>query len=589
MHVHILDLPTDRDFTDITLEAYNNNASEPFIVDTISIVSGLQFDINLEAKEFGNDDNIVPNSEKAFPNGFGVYIGTPSEKTTFTVQSSDPLGSMFLFFDENEVKISKGSSTFFSGGEVFNGDEFTVENWVNADVYATDITLKGFRNNLLINQDKITLVSANIGFIDEEQDYSLDPNSDSDTFFLRENNDHDNLDIHYYILPDTLQVNDVKINVYVGESSHRLISIPGKESTPGNFEKGDNLHVKWLAPLSIAETHPGFYRLELQVELDGLSTPLRTRIADTDIVEPGWQSPKKASGVHDLAWKHRPIIYIHSDEFSGPVDVNIMMDHADLISSSTTPDPVVETSPLDFGMLSNHDDNDFYQDIENDFRDSSMGTKMVFSRGKIQDQHVFLQYWHFEPSSSTPELLTFFHEGDWEMFQVAINTNTPSVKPMAVSASQHFYGQTIRWDSIGNGPNSQDQDYVEKVGYRPKVYIARETHATYFREGFFRTKPGTDNHGSYYNPAPNALSADDETGNVLYNYTLSTFYSSMISHWKGLWGAPLPILGDGPPSPARGTTAVIDRWNDPKGFNNFYRKLSSYPFGTPVHPETEIP
>jgi len=69
----------------------------------------------------------------------------------------------------------------------------------------------------------------------------------------------------------------------------------------------------------------------------------------------------------------------------------------------------------------------------------------------------------------------------------------------------------------------------------------------------------------------------------------------MISDWHGNWGVDgLPGVphNDSPPSPAYRkvhSSPNINIWNDPKGFNNYYRKLKSYPDGEPAHDETYIP
>jgi len=228
--------------------------------------------------------------------------------------------------------------------------------------------------------------------------------------------------------------------------------------------------------------------------------------------------------------------------------------------------------------------------LDNDYRESSAGTHLVYCRGTVASGHAFLQYYHFEPSSSLPDVLTFWHEGDWEMYQVAIklDTSAKELKPIAVTAAQHYYGQTIRWAEEDNGPDSQDQDYVGKSGHRPQVYVAREAHATYFRDGDFRTRTGTANHGDQYDEAPTLAYIDDETGSDSHSYTLSIFTYFIMHHWQGLWGADLIVFGDGPPSPAY-KEAYMNVWTDPKGFNNYYRKLDEYPGGNPVHEETNIP
>jgi len=272
-----------------------------------------------------------------------------------------------------------------------------------------------------------------------------------------------------------------------------------------------------------------------------------------------------------------------------------MMEHADLYDKDPWPDEKVTSKPLDFDDLVDHDWDNYYQDIDNNYRESGAGVRVVYCRGTTDTEktHAFLQYYHFEPSSSLPDTLTFWHEGDWEMFQIAVklDTSQEEMTPIAVTAAQHYYGQTIRWNEEGNGPGSQDQDYVGKSVHRPKVYVARETHATYFRDGDFRCswEPGTtDNHGDQYDEAPTIPYLDDETGTVAHSYSLLVFQNSMISHWRGLWGADLIIYGDGPPGPAYKSTAV-NAWDAPKAFNNYYRKLDHYPDGDPEQADTNIP
>ena len=147
------------------------------------------------------------------------------------------------------------------------------------------------------------------------------------------------------------------------------------------------------------------------------------------------------------------------------------------------------------------------------------------------------------------------------------------------------------WDVEGNGPESQDQDYVGKTGHRPEVYVARETHATYFRNGFFRTTTNRGNHGEQYLEAPTDWSYDDETGSLGYSYELWYFDDAMASHWLGFWGDDKIIgLGrDGPPSPAyKEVGAELNVWDDPVVFHNSYLKLDAYPNGDVKYDELRI-
>jgi len=162
----------------------------------------------------------------------------------------------------------------------------------------------------------------------------------------------------------------------------------------------------------------------------------------------------------------------------------------------------------------------------------------------------------------------------------------------AATASQHFYGQTLKWKQADgdNPPSSQDQDYLEKNGpFQPVIYIARKTHATYFRSGAFKTHLGTSNAGSQYE-TPSLLSPTDinEQGGPIYNpmsnQLISLYNPAIYNYWKGLWGkkgtpnplVPQPFL-NGPPSPFfRGPgekmSSDIIIQIDPEDFHNAYIK-----------------
>jgi len=287
------------------------------------------------------------------------------------------------------------------------------------------------------------------------------------------------------------------------------------------------------------------------------------------------------SEVTDLLYKHRPFVYTHFSEPCGPCAVEFMMQHADLIKRiDGGVDEMVGDKPLGFDELDSHNTAEYYQNLDNSYRQSGAGDNVLYCRGTVDSGHAFLQYWHFEPSSCLPEAVDPWHEGDWEMMQIAVRLDQ-SVKdfvPFTVTASQHYYGQTIRWDEIGNGPSSQGQDYVGKSVHRPYIHVAVDSHATYFRNGYFRCPltGGSSNHGLQYVDAPNAFPIlDANTGSNYYSYDMRTFHNSMISSWYGRWGEDAWILGsgDGPRSPwFRQTAKWI--WQDPKGFNNYYTKSS---------------
>jgi len=199
------------------------------------------------------------------------------------------------------------------------------------------------------------------------------------------------------------------------------------------------------------------------------------------------------------------------------------------------------------------------------------------------DNHAFVQFWHYETASYSPydnELSqggdqTFNHDGDWEMVQLCVqlkDVDQPGVKtewlqPWAATASQHYYGQTLAWrrDSDGSGSSAEDQRLVEhaegdSTGNRFKVFISQGAHATYFRKGEIDSGaadgPGTqvqyDNNPDAGRDAieePLLKLADDKKYQLL---PLLPKSGAGIFDWDGRWGSfhNVSWLGhDAPPSP----------------------------------------
>jgi hypothetical protein len=401
--------------------------------------------------------------------------------------------------------------------------------------------------------------------------------NDSDDYFFR-GADEPNVKVYYDFLPTDVNASSVKLLIKEGGSTLRQISL--------STTKGTNLLAEWNG-----KDVDGVY-------YDDNKWDFRAVI---EAVIGGETFTSNEHPIADLLYKHRPLVYVHDDELTGAQDVNCMMKHADLYKALPIGTQKVDSAPLDFNDLryDANDSTDRWQDINNVKRQVNEEPNVIYCRGAIDSGYIFLQYWHFEPSSSKPEETSVYHEGDWEMFQIAVEPNTVAgeLQPIAVTASQHYYGQTMRWDSNGfdNGPDSQNQDYVGKSGHQPKVYIALNSHATFFREGHFRHPGGGANHGYQYLPAPTG-DEDDATGGESYSYTLRILHDNMISHWQGAWGH--RKFGwpwepdDGPPSPRYRyvkSSPKIYMWTDPRDFNNYYLKLKSYPDGALAHPDCNIP
>jgi hypothetical protein len=97
-------------------------------------------------------------------------------------------------------------------------------------------------------------------------------------------------------------------------------------------------------------------------------------------------------------------------------------------------------------------------------------TPRVYHWVRYEKGIVYVQYWFFMTFSCLPaeggEIYNgiktggmLWHEGDWEMFQVTIELDdNPRLEPLACTASQHYYGQTLQWAQEGDGPEKRVED-----------------------------------------------------------------------------------------------------------------------------------
>ena len=83
----------------------------------------------------------------------------------------------------------------------------------------------------------------------------------------------------------------------------------------------------------------------------------------------------------------------------------------------------------------------------------------------------FIQYWILYYANDFPEE---FHEGDWELVQIDLDGD---LNPSKVHYSQHGNGQYRNW----NGPGNVEK--TESDPDKPVVYVAKGSHANYFKSG----------------------------------------------------------------------------------------------------------
>lgn len=190
------------------------------------------------------------------------------------------------------------------------------------------------------------------------------------------------------------------------------------------------------------------------------------------------------------------------------------------------------------------------------------------------------------------------------------------IAPFAATASQHFYGQTLKWkqEDGDNPPTSQNQDYIEKSGaFQPVIYVASKGHATYFRAGEFSAVGGSPSNPQFQYASPDLFGFDSVDGVTTYpivNNDLRWLMDQfLVNQWAGRWGKTIRPPGNiispntnnafppdetavfnlqqqnhGPSSPAfrgplnAGTGNLLLIEQDPKGFHNAFLKANQSTF-----------
>lgn len=162
----------------------------------------------------------------------------------------------------------------------------------------------------------------------------------------------------------------------------------------------------------------------------------------------------------------------------------------------------------------------------------------VYGRAALGDDgELWLQYWFFyydNPVTGDQ------HEGDWEMVQVGLNSSNQADK---AAYAQHDGGQLCQMSS------------VETSGGHPLVYVARNSHASYFgsdRIPVSRTYDTADGLGP--------TSTDPESSDI-------TSDTPLWIRWPGKWGDSVDTaspLGGGSPTGPKFQPG--DKWSDPSAW-----------------------
>lgn len=234
----------------------------------------------------------------------------------------------------------------------------------------------------------------------------------------------------------------------------------------------------------------------------------------------------------NLAQRFAPVLYYTADETVYPVAIQYHLDRSNL-NQSREGDDLIDPEPTvaEIGVL-NDRDGKYYLDnregslndkgIEKDYATSDPAYT-VYARvvqgssggeGNGSGELTVVQYWFFYAFNRGTLNI---HEGDWEMVQVVLKNNETPIKAMY---SQHKGGQQADWSQ------------VERDGDHPMVFVARGSHANYFRS--YQGKMGlasdeVDDDGEVLKPADYELVILGEAGAG--NHQASQDWLDYGGHW----------------------------------------------------------
>lgn len=188
------------------------------------------------------------------------------------------------------------------------------------------------------------------------------------------------------------------------------------------------------------------------------------------------QADSDGDGISDEKERELALLYAPSLQFKGgerffPVDITYHLSNSVLKLRSGETVTTVDSSPS-VSSISAYDENYFLASkfagltaIAADYDQSraSLGYT-VYSQVKNDGQYLVVQYWFFYVYNDAP---INEHEGDWEMITILLDS---AEQPVSAVYSQHLQGQRASWGDV-------EKDSVT----HPRVYVARGSHANYFR------------------------------------------------------------------------------------------------------------
>lgn len=173
----------------------------------------------------------------------------------------------------------------------------------------------------------------------------------------------------------------------------------------------------------------------------------------------------------ELALMYLPYLQFKSGERFFPVAINYHLSNAILKLRTGESVAVVDTSPTISAIASRGEGYFLANKLGNlteiaadyEQKKESIGYT-VYCRVTKESTSLVVQYWFFYAYNDAPLNV---HEGDWEMIQILLDS---SENPVSSVYSQHLRGQRAAWGDV---------EKLETT--HPRVYVARGSHANYFR------------------------------------------------------------------------------------------------------------
>ncbi len=291
-------------------------------------------------------------------------------------------------------------------------------------------------------------------------------------------------------------------------------------------------------------------------------------------IRPGRPAAATLSPDAELAARFAPLLYGHYGEVYWPMAIEPAVALAHLYYgpalplTNPTPEDLAEPpyntpdSYLDFPcrarpffdhiLCTRRMMADFYQTLSQ----SPEWAPLVYTRVYRDDpDHIVLQYWffyYFNPGHDIDIIAVNQHQGDWENMQVVLDANE---QPLYVVMAQHGEGTRRLWE------------YVDKEGERPKVYVAKGTHASYFTPYPYRLF-GNEQIG--INDKPGRTGLYDPTTHPLAELSGAEPWLAFTGRWGKVHIEWIP-WNDGPSGPAQ-----KDKWQDPLAWGLIWDELAEH-------------